>query len=228
MAVLQVNRQEIKYPISMLEYKKLEGKLSACLRRDPYTGPYGYYKVRSLYFDTPFEDDREAVLRGGQKRHKIRLRVYSPHDKVAKLEMKAKEGSIQKKISVIVSREEAQQLIAGDFSCLRDKDSPEAEHLRLAMERGMYRPRVMVEYKRSVHYLPARDIRITFDYDAVASRTNFDLFSDSICWTPLRPASVGVLEVKFNQFLFSYVQTLLEGVEKLPSANGKYIYACNI
>jgi len=228
MAVLQVKRQEIKYPISLLEFKKLEGKLAACLLRDPYTGPCGYYKVRSLYFDTPFEDDREAVLRGGQKRHKIRLRIYSPSDRTAKLEMKAKEGRIQKKISVIVSREEAKQLIAGDFSCLKNKDSREAEHLWLEMQRKLYRPRVMVEYARSAYYLPARDIRVTFDYNAVASRTNFDLFGEDICWTPLRPASVGVLEVKFNEFLFSYVETLLEGVEKLPSANGKYIYACNI
>lgn len=228
MAVLQVNRQEIKYPISMLEFKKLEGKLAACLPRDPNTGPYGYYSVRSLYFDTPFEQDRMAVVRGGQKRHKIRLRVYSPQDQTAKLEMKAKEGNIQKKISVIVSREEARQIMAGDFSCLRQKESAEAEHLRLEMERGQYRPRVLVEYARTAFSLPARDIRITFDYNAAASRSNLDLFSENICWTPLRPASVGVLEVKFNGFLFSYVEELLAGVEKLPNANGKYIYACNI
>lgn len=228
MAVLQVNRQEIKYPISLLEFKRLEGKLAACLRRDPYTGPYGYYKVRSLYFDTPLENDREAVTRGGLKRHKIRLRVYSPEDTTAKLEMKAKEGRIQKKISVIVTREEANRIIAGDFSCLRSQDSPQAMHLLLELEKGQYRPRVMVEYSRTAYYLPARDIRVTFDYDAVASRTNFDIFSREICWTPLRPASVGVLEVKFNEFLFNYVQSLLADVEKLPSANGKYIYACNI
>lgn len=118
--------------------------------------------------------------------------------------------------------------MAGEFSCLRQKDSPAAEHLRLEMERGMYRPRVMVEYARTAYSLPARDIRITFDYNAVASRSNLDLFSEQVCWTPLRPASVGVLEVKFNEFLFGYVATLLEEIEKLPSANGKYIYACNI
>ena len=228
MAVIQVSRQEIKYPISILEFKKLEHKLAAFLPKDPYMGSCGYYKVRSLYFDTPFENDRMAVLGGDQKRHKIRLRIYSPQDQTAKLELKAKEGRIQKKISVIVSREEAYQITAGDYSCLERMDSPEAAHLRLALIRGQYRPRVMVEYNRTAYSLPAQETRVTFDYNAAASRTNLDLFGTDICWTPLRAASVGVLEVKFNGFLFNYVEELLKDVEKLPSANGKYIYACNI
>ena len=36
MAVLQVKRQEIKYQISLLEYKKLERNLKACMRQDEY------------------------------------------------------------------------------------------------------------------------------------------------------------------------------------------------
>lgn len=228
MAVMQVRRQEIKYPISLLEYKKLETKLQACLYRDEHMGEAGYYKVRSLYFDTPFEKDRMDVLRGGEKRHKIRLRVYSPEDEVAKLEMKAKEGRFQKKSSIIVTREEVIKLINGDFSCLRNQNSPEAEHLYLEMCSRMYRPRVMVEYNRAAFYLPSKEIRVTFDWNTTANRINQDLFAKEICWTPLRPSSVGVLEVKFNGFLFSYVQNLLEEVEKLPAMNGKYIYACNI
>lgn len=97
MAVLQVKRQEIKYQIS-LEYKKLERNLKACMRQDEYAGTDGTYRVRSLYFDTPLEKDRMDVLRGGEKRRKIRIRVYSPDDKTAKLELKAKEGRFQKKL----------------------------------------------------------------------------------------------------------------------------------
>lgn len=50
MAVLQVSRQEIKYPISLLDFKRLERKLAACLPRDPYTGPAGItvYEVSIL------------------------------------------------------------------------------------------------------------------------------------------------------------------------------------
>ena len=68
MAVLQVKRQEIKYQISLLEYKKLERNLKACMRQDEYAGTDGTYRVRSLYFDTPLEKDRMDVLRGGEKR----------------------------------------------------------------------------------------------------------------------------------------------------------------
>ena len=228
MAVLQVKRQEIKYQISLLEYKKLERNLKACMRQDEYAGTDGTYRVRSLYFDTPLEKDRMDVLRGGEKRRKIRLRVYSPDDKTAKLELKAKEGHFQKKTSLSVTREEAEELIQGRFECLREKNTETAEHLYMELVRGMYRPRVMVEYQRAAFYIPFQEVRVTFDWNAAANRMNTDLFAKDICWTPLRPSSVGVLEVKFNGYLFSYIQNLLEEVEKLPTMNGKYIYACNI
>lgn len=228
MAVLQVKRQEIKYQISLLEYKKLERNLKDCMRQDEYAGTDGTYRVRSLYFDTPLEKDRMDVLRGGEKRRKIRIRVYSPDDKTAKLELKAKEGRFQKKTSLPVTREEAEELIQGRFECLRKKNTKTAEHLYMELVRGMYRPRVMVEYQRAAFYIPFQEVRVTFDWNAVANRMNTDLFAKNICWTPLRPSSVGVLEVKFNGYLFSYVQNLLEEVEKLPTMNGKYIYACKI
>lgn len=98
----------------------------------------------------------------------------------------------------------------------------------MELVRGMYRPRVMVEYQRAAFYIPFQEVRVTFDWNAAANRMNTDLFAKNICWTPLRPSSVGVLEVKFNGYLFSYVQNLLEEVEKLPTMNGKYIYACKI
>ena len=228
MAVLQVKRQEIKYQISLLEYKKLERNLKDCMRQDEYAGTDGTYRVRSLYFDTPLEKDRMDVLRGGEKRRKIRIRVYSPDDKTAKLELKAKEGRFQKKTSLPVTREEAEELIQGRFECLRKKNTKTAEHLYMELVRGMYRPRVMVEYQRAAFYIPFQEVRVTFDWNAAANRMNTDLFAKNICWTPLRPSSVGVLEVKFNGYLFSYVQNLLEEVEKLPTMNGKYIYACKI
>lgn len=228
MPMLQVKRQEIKYPISLFEYKKLEKKLRACMYQDEHAGSDGMYKVRSLYFDTPSEKDRMDVLRGCEKRHKIRLRIYSLDDPAAKLELKAKEGRFQRKSSLIVSREEARELISGKYDCLRGQGSEMAEHLYMELRQGMYRPRVLMEYDRAAFYLPSKDIRITFDWNAAANRVNTDLFAEDICWIPLRPSSVGVLEVKFNGYLFSYIQNLLEGVNKLPAMNGKYIYACNI
>lgn len=228
MAEMQVQRQEIKYPVSILEYRKLESRLKACMYRDEHAGRDGTYKVRSLYFDTPFEKDRMDVMRGGERRRKIRLRVYSPDDPVAKLECKAKEGRFQKKSSLIVTREEAGELISGNYACLRERDSETADYMYREMAGGMYRPRVMMEYDRAAFFIPSREIRITFDWNGVANRIHTDLFSREICWMAFRPPGVGVLEVKFNGYLFSYVQYLLKDVEKLPAMNGKYIYACNI
>ena len=228
MDMIQVYRQEIKYQASVLEFKKIEHQLRACMLEDPHNGKNGGYTVRSLYFDSPYEQDRLAVLRGGEKRHKIRLRIYDPEDTQVKLELKAKEGTVQKKSSVLLTRDQAKEIMAGDFTLLRHMDSPIAQHIYLVMQEGQYRPRVLMEYDRTAYYLPSRETRVTFDYNARASRLNLDLFAEDICFTPLRPASIGVVEVKFDGYLYSYIKNIVSGLDRLPSSNGKYLFACNL
>ena len=48
------------------------------------------------------------------ERRKIRLRIYDPGDKNAKLELKEKTGDFQRKRSLTVSREEAEQMMEGN------------------------------------------------------------------------------------------------------------------
>ncbi|MGN0414737.1 MAG: VTC domain-containing protein [Agathobacter sp.] len=61
----------------------------------------GSYMVRSLYFDTPEDRDYFQKINEQNVRRKIRLRIYSPTDQRAKLEMKQKENIFQRKRSRI-------------------------------------------------------------------------------------------------------------------------------
>lgn len=62
-----------------------------------------------------------------------------------------------------------------------EENTKTAEHLYMELVRGMYRPRVMVEYQRAAFYIPFQEVRVTFDWNAVANRMNTDLFAKNIC-----------------------------------------------
>lgn len=85
-----------KYSISLETGRQLTVRLSRVFHRDRYGGRNGYL-VRSLYFDSIYDDDYFDKINGLEYRKKIRLRIYDPDQDWAKLEVKEKRGSVQVK-----------------------------------------------------------------------------------------------------------------------------------
>lgn len=73
--MLEVNRREIKYAITISQATLLQNKLTYVMHEDPHNGIDGY-SVKSLYFDTLYDRDLNDKLNGCLNRQKIRLRVY--------------------------------------------------------------------------------------------------------------------------------------------------------
>lgn len=113
----RVFREEKKYLIGMAEALQRSHLLGQVMREDPHNGVHGY-RIRSLYFDTVYDEDYHEKLAGTETRRKIRLRCYDPAAGYAMLEMKQKQGSSQLKRSLRVTREVAQRLITGDYTPL--------------------------------------------------------------------------------------------------------------
>ena len=140
--MLDIFRREIKYEINPCLTEVLKQRLSAVLPADPHNGTQGYL-VRSVYFDTPDASDCREKLDGVENRKKLRLRVYGFGDAPAKLELKQKQGAFQRKRSLTLSRPQAEQLLAGDSSCLEDCGEFGQQMARL-MALGAYRPSCLV------------------------------------------------------------------------------------
>lgn len=113
----EVLRNERKFMINIAEFMGKSYMLRQLLHEDPNNGPYGYI-VRSLYFDTAYDSDFFEKEYGMEVRKKLRLRIYDPMGSSAILEMKQKQGQQQRKRSLRMQREDAQRLIAGDYSPL--------------------------------------------------------------------------------------------------------------
>lgn len=220
----EVLRQEKKYLMNIPDVKRLSGRLSQVLMEDQHNGANGY-SIRSLYFDTPYDDDFHDKEDGLLLRKKIRLRIYDPKAKSAKLEMKQKEGMFQRKRSLRLSREDARALIAGDYGVLLKYPEPFAAECYGVMCMKGYRPKTVVEYLRKAYIAKENSIRITFDSRIVATETRYDIFAEDLNMYPVMDPFNAVLEVKYNGFLLSYIKSLVDSANRSELSVSKYCLA---
>lgn len=222
--MIDVSRREIKYSISPYEISDLKRRLAPLMKSDPHNGREGY-KVRSLYFDTPYDTDYEDKTGGYHERRKIRLRVYDPEDKTVKLELKEKAGSAQRKRSLLLNREEAEWMIKGKYEFLRSRDEELSLWLYMYMTRKCYRPKCVVEYDRFAYYLEQNDTRVTFDTKLRSEEGNYNIFDKNLILYPAGSVMESTLEVKYRRFLFTYVKNELNRCERMPVSISKYCRA---
>ena len=197
MAALNVMRSETKHLLSRTEAARLKERLKFLMKPDSYS-PDGSYKVRSLYFETPDRRDMFDKDVGAYARRKIRLRIYDPNQQKAKLELKEKRGSVQRKRSAWVTKAMALRLIEGDFSVLYNRNDPFLDELYVMMTTEIYRPFVVVEYDRQAYTYPLGDVRVTFDSGVRASRSNFNIFDPDMQFVSVFPDVVA--EIKYTGY----------------------------
>ena len=219
--MIQVLRREEKYPLSMGEAIRYSHKFSQILMPDAYS-ENGSYMVRSLYFDTVDDKDFFDKMTEQNKRRKIRLRIYSPSDAYAKLEMKQKENIYQKKRSLRIAREDAERLIAGDYAILLNYPERFATELYGILTTEIYRPKSIVEYQRQAFMAKENNIRLTFDSRIRATESSFDLFSDNLPLSPVYPQDGVVFEVKYDKFLLGYISDIISMVNTRSISSSKY------
>ena len=219
--VLEVLRTEHKYPLSTYEAEVLRLRLSSLLTPDPHSRGRNGYLVRSLYFDSFDNKDFFEKQAGIEYRKKIRLRSYGDGG-IVKLETKQKQGSLQRKLSLTVSRAEAEALINRDYAFLLQRADPLAKKFYAEMAVGLYAPRCVVDYHRFAFVVPVNDTRITFDSCLAGSESNFNIFDDQIQLFPVPPLGGVTLEVKYNRFLLSYVKDALSLEGHPECASSKY------
>ena len=207
--VLDVLRTERKYPLSAYQAEVLRLRLSSILTPDAHSRGRDGYLVRSLYFDSFTNNDFFEKQAGIEYRKKIRLRCYG-------------DGGLQRKLSLSITRSEAEALINADYGFLLERADPLAKKFYAEMASKLYMPRCVVDYKRFAFVVPANDIRITFDSCLSGSESNFNIFDRELQLFPVPPIGGTTLEVKYNGFLLSYVKDALSLDGQPECASSKY------
>lgn len=219
-------RHELKYLISDADAELLAIRLGAAMRPDPYAAKTGGgYHIRSLYFDDPYDSAVEQKVAGVEYRDKWRIRIYNFSDRVIKLERKHKNGQFIKKDSLSLTRNQAQALIAGEFTFLLYLQNPFAREAYAALRTEGLRPKVIVDYYRQPFVFPLEDVRITIDSNIRTGYFSTELFNPkTITYPATEMMGQCILEVKFNDFLDPYIAALVQLPASLNTAASKYLF----
>ena len=219
-----IKRKEIKYLVPVEKINYLKSIFDNILERDKY-GKNGTYVVRTQYYDTLEEDDLFDNLSGIIEKKKIRLRTYFEDESTFKLEYKYKYNTDSTKYSLIITRDEAVLMENHKYDFLLNKKSELALFFYYKLLEGCYRPKTIVEYNRLAYIYPVSRVRITFDTNVRATAYPYGLFDERLNTFPIVSPDIGVLEVKYNEFLPSSLKHILESIDTLPQTNSKYLKA---
>jgi len=214
-------RNEWKYYISQWEAENLKRRLSPFLERDPYTVD-GKYRIRSLYFEDYWNSSYEEKMMGIEERSKWRIRIYNCSDSQIRLERKKKCGSYIQKASAVLTHQEFDRIMEGDYSFLLHHDQTLCREFYYECMAKLQRPRVIVDYEREPFIQKEGDVRITFDSDVRAGILGFDIFDPDLPTLAVFEPGILVLEVKFTEFLPGIIRKLLPLEGQEFSAVSKY------
>lgn len=217
--IVSVVRTEKKYNITLSQKNALINLLKEVMKADAYSDLDGY-NVRSLYFDSIYDDDYFNKIDGLEFRKKIRLRIYSPDQETVKLEWKQKQGTAQQKRSLTISRVLAENMIQGNYEGLLELNSQLATDFYLELVTGVYKPKCIVEYRRIAFAEEENDTRITFDSDICTSFICEKFFEEDLNLIPVRMEPE--LEVKYNGFLLSFIKQIVSLADSPEVAISKY------
>ena len=202
-------RHELKFYINEMQYHLLRNALDRVIDRDPNGDENNEYHIRSLYFDTVYNDALYDKLDGVQNRDKYRIRIYNLSDRVIKMECKTKVGSLISKRSLTIPRDLCEQLMAGDPTGLETTRSGLLNDIYREMTVNLLRPVVIVDYVREAYLHPAEEVRITFDKQLRSGMYSKDLFDPHVpTISPLDNQEI-ILEIKYNRVMPPYIRDLI-------------------
>ena len=202
-------RHELKFYITPLEYEVLSRVLDKVLHRDPNGDENNEYHIRSLYFDTFFNEAIIDKVDGVKNRDKYRIRIYDLSDRLIRMECKTKVGSLISKRSLKIPRLLAEQLIAGDPTGLERTGSGLLRDVYREMKLNLLKPVVLVDYVREAYLHPAEEVRITFDKQLRTGLNSVDLFNPHVPTISPFDHDDMILEIKYNQVLPPYIRDLI-------------------
>ena len=149
--------------------------------------------------------------------------MYHPDDKVAKFELKRKSFGRELKESIVISREDAIQVLQRNYSVLLKYHSPIAQYAYDLMSTRLYRPVSLIEYDRRAYTHENFNTRVTMDNNLRFCEFNYDLFAKHLNFKAAMPKEQTILEIKYDRFLFKQIQDVLSKCDlskKPPSKFG--------
>ena len=218
-------RHEFKYPISESEVRLIEERVRGILTKDPHVGETGKYIISSLYFDDYNDKCFYENENGTDPREKFRIRIYNHDSQRISLECKRKEKAKTLKKACFLTKEQTEQIIRGEVLSIDESMPPLLKKfINLQISDGL-RPKVIVEYERIPYIYKLGNVRVTFDTNLSSSPDVRKFLEGNYIKRPVMPAGMELLEVKYDEFLPTYIYRAVQLKGLTQTAFSKY-YLC--
>lgn len=214
-----VYRNEWKHLITPADRIALRTRLKAVTKPDPHA-INGKYFIRSLYFDNISDRILREKIDGVNIREKFRIRYYNKDTSVIFLEKKCKQNGVGYKLQTRLTAGEAQKIVDGDISWMRESGDGLLVQLYSKMEgEGLY-PKTIVDYTREPFVYAPGNVRVTLDYDIRTGLHRTDFLNPQCLTIPAGDEIV--LEVKWDTFLPSIIRSAVQLDDSRSTAFSKY------
>jgi len=215
-------RFERKYGITRSQSTIIAQKLKHIMPYDPCADERGYYLVRSVYFDSPYDTAVYEKLDGASTRAKCRVRLYNGDTSKIKLEKKQRIHNMMKKQSCDITAVQYERIVGGDWDWMLQTGQPLLVETYSKLRCGL-RPKCVVEYDRQVFLCHAGNVRITIDKNVRCSNCIKDFLEKDTCCISVPTEDFAVLEVKYDTFLPRHIQLTIEMDGLTQEAVSKYV-----
>lgn len=167
------NRFELKYLVPAARYRDLVADLGHFMQPDEHGDVDGFYRIISLYYDSPDFACYRSKVEGLKFRRKLRLRIYqAPGQALSRIdtgfvEIKQRFNRTTQKKRIVLPLEDAKRLCLGESLPLQldARDSQTAAEVAYLIRAMQLRPAAIVSYRRRafVGGRYERGMRLTFD-----------------------------------------------------------------
>lgn len=208
-------RHEFKYIISLEQEVILKERMKNLMQQDGNVSKEGSYEIRSIYFDDINDRSFFENEAGVDPRSKWRIRIYNHSDERIVLEKKSKKNGMTHKDQQVLTKEQYELLVQKDANepdfMIAFHEQPDlVKELMTQMTLRMMKPKVIVSYERTPFVEKAGNVRVTFD-DFISSASDIDSFFDkNLHQRPILPVGKTLMEVKYDEFLPTYIKEKLE------------------
>jgi hypothetical protein len=214
--IKRFNRYELKYIVDARSYRRICDDLKNFMIPDAYGDGDGFYRIISLYYDSPQLSGYWSKIDGLKFRRKLRLRIYPGADirkvDTGFVEIKQRLNRTVQKKRVILPLEQAIRLCdhAEVPSGLDASDTAAAEEMAYMVRVLQLKPKAIVSYRRRAYMggLYEKGMRLTFDMQLQGRITALDVNQIAKNYY-FMPADSLIMEVKVNERIPAWVTSLL-------------------
>ncbi len=216
-------RHELKFPATMPQCEILRQRFSAVMTPDK-NGDKGKYRITSLYLDDAYNSAYIDKQNGTDTRKKYRIRTYDLNPQKIRFECKYKDNSMTSKRSMWITLPQYESILKGDFSFAWDKQyaGTVIDDGAISNSISLLSPSVVVDYTREAYINKEGNVRFTIDSGFKVGAFSRDMFSDKIRYIPIS-SPAAVIELKYDEFLPSYLLELVGGVGLRQDSFSKFL-----